>query len=208
MLYQIDPQQTASFTQPEIATDVDLMTAIQGGNENALSELHRRHLPLLRTIIGKVLHVDADVDDVLQDVLRETWNRCKDFDSAKGQPLGWLVTMARRRAIDRVRRRQAYDRAEEGLRLATEQSCQTMHTHVEEDVMNADRAEMMQQLMNTLPEAQRTAVHLAYYRGLSQREIAAHLNIPLGTIKTRLELGLRKLKQALCTMKSEELMFS
>lgn len=194
MLYEFDTQQIADVTQHEI-TDEQLMARIQARDESALAMLYRRHTPLLRTVVSRVVHNEHDADDLLQEIFVELWNRADHYDEAKGKPLGWMVTLARRRAIDKIRRRQAYSRAEERLRLETEQEPQqTRHEGVEDDVNAADRAEIFQRLLSTLPEAQREALHLAYYRGMSQREIAAQTGIPLGTIKTRLELALRKIR--------------
>ncbi|MEI9895792.1 MAG: sigma-70 family RNA polymerase sigma factor [Chthoniobacter sp.] len=146
MLYEIDTHQMAAFSIATEATDEQLMTRIRGGDETALSTLLRRHQGILRTVISRVVHNDADVDDLVQEVMTETWNRCQSYEETKGKVLGWLVTMARRRAIDRVRRRQAYDRAEERLRLHVESSAQpTNVSGADEDVMSSDRARIMEQ---------------------------------------------------------------
>jgi RNA polymerase sigma-70 factor (ECF subfamily) len=205
MLYEFDHQQIETFTTETEATDEQLMARIQAQDDAALATLYRRHTPLLRTIISRVVHNEHDVDDLLQEVFLELWNRAAHYDEAKGKALGWLVTLARRRAIDRIRRRQAYARAEERLRLETEnEPQQTRHHGVEDDVNAADRAEIFQRVLNTLPEAQREALQLAYFRGLSQREIAAKTGIPLGTIKTRLELAVRKIRTAILSLGGAE----
>ncbi len=197
MLYEFDTQQIAEITQQE-TTDEQLMARIQSRDDAALAALYRRHTPLLRTVVSRVVHNEHDADDLLQEIFVELWNRAESYDEAKGKALGWMVTLARRRAIDKIRRRQAYSRAEERLRLETEhEPQQTRHEGVEDDVSAAERAEIFKRLMATLPPAQQEALHLAYYRGLSQREIAAQTGIPLGTIKTRLELAIRKIRTAI-----------
>jgi RNA polymerase sigma-70 factor (ECF subfamily) len=204
MLYEFDQQQVASFISSDL-TDEQIMARIQARDEAALTAMYRRHTPILRTVISRVVHNESDVDDLLQEVFLELWNRAQSYDETKGKVLGWLVTLARRRAIDRVRRRQAYARAEERLRLETEHEPPMARYHgVEEDVNAADRSEVFQRLLATLPEAQREALHLAYYRGLSQREIAAKTGIPLGTIKTRLELAVRKIRTAILSLGGAE----
>ncbi|EDY19496.1 RNA polymerase, sigma-24 subunit, ECF subfamily [Chthoniobacter flavus Ellin428] len=209
MLYEFDTRLTTSTTtsidiQTE-ATDEQLMARLREGDEAALSMLFHRHQAILRTVIARVIHNDADVDDLMQEAMIELWNRCKAYDETKGKVLGWLVTMARRRAIDRVRRRQAYDRAEERLRIHVEDNSQAPDVvSVEEQVMSTDRAKFMSQMLETLPEAQKEAVQLAFYRGMSQREIAAKTGIPLGTIKTRLELAVRKLRANIVAIGGEE----
>ena len=203
MLSEFDPQHVATLS-PDSATpaefdstDEQLMSRILDHDKTALAELMHRHQPLLRTVISRIVHTDADVDDALQDVFLEVWNRAHLYDPAKGKALGWVITMARRRAIDRVRRRQAYDRAEERMRLTAERDpSQSTECNVETDANIADCAAMLRQALESLPAAQRDAVELAYYHGLSQREIAAQTGVPLGTIKTRLELGVRKIRAA------------
>jgi RNA polymerase sigma-70 factor (ECF subfamily) len=144
---------------------------------------------------------DQDVTDVVEEVFIGVWNQASNFDTAKGRPVGWIVTMARRRAIDRVRRSQAYDRAEMRFRLANETGTQHLaNDDVEEQAANADNKAKFNELISKLPEAQRQVVHMAFYEGFSQREIARKTGIPLGTIKTRLELGVKKLRAAVCAM--------
>jgi RNA polymerase sigma-70 factor (ECF subfamily) len=201
MLYEFDHQQLDKVVSPADAltpSDDSLIVRIQARDEAALSVLMNRHKALLRTVISRVVHTDADVDDTLQDVFIELWNRSHLFDATKGKILGWIITMARRRAIDRVRRRQAYDRAEERMRLQAEAAGLDILEHgADEDACDSDRAAALRQVLTTLPAAQREAVELAYYHGLSQREISAKTGIPLGTIKTRLELGVRKIRTAI-----------
>ncbi len=164
-------------------SDDSLIVRIQARDEAALSVLMNRHKALLRTVISRVVHTDADVDDTLQDVFIELWNRSHLFDATKGKILGWIITMARRRAIDRVRRRQAYDRAEERMRLQSAPMAPELEEHgADEGACNSDRAAALREVLATLPEAQRQALELAYYHGLSQREIAAKTGIPLGTM--------------------------
>jgi len=204
MLYEFDHQQIASLTATEV-TDEQLMARIKSRDEASLSAMYHRHTPILRTVISRVVHNESDVDDLLQEVFLELWNRAESYDEAKGKVLGWLVTLARRRAIDRVRRRQAYARAEERLRLETENEPQLARFHgVEDDVEASDRAEVFQRLLAALPDAQREALQMAYYKGLSQREIAAKTGIPLGTIKTRLELAVRKVRAAILSLGGAE----
>ncbi len=213
MLYEFDHQQLDQFTapaprtalSPDEPTNEELMARIQQRDESALANLCRRHRMLLRTIVARIVHADHDVDDVLQDVSIELWNRADGYDEGKGKVLGWIITLARRRAIDRVRRHQAYSRAGERLRLETEcEGDQTFQPGADVDAAAADRAELLKNILATLPEGQREALHLAFYCGLSQREIAAKTGIPLGTIKTRLELGVRKVKTAVLSMGGEE----
>ena len=161
-------------------TDEQLMILVQQGDEAALAVLYRRHTAILRTVVARVVHIDADVDDLLQEVFLEIWKRCQTYEENKGKVLGWMITMARRRAIDRVRRRQAYARAEERLRLQSEAEEREIHYHVEEDATASERAVMLQQTMAILPDAQREALQMAFYQGMSQRQISAKTGVPPG----------------------------
>ncbi len=206
MLYEFDHQQIATLAPNLEAgpSDEQLMGLIQGGDEAALAALYRRHKAIIRTVIARVVHTDADVDDVIQEAFLEVWKRAQTYEASKGKVLGWMITMARRRAIDRVRRRLAYARAEERMRLQNDGEEEARYRHVEEDAVASERSAFVQQALATLPEAQREAVKLAFYGGLSQRQISAKTGVPLGTIKTRLELAIRKLHAALSSMGGAE----
>lgn len=204
MLYSFEHQETeiarnavASLAPGEL-TDEELMNQVREADEAALAKLYSRHAPLLRTVVFRVVNNDSDTDDLLQEVFCEVWRQAAHYSEEKGKALGWLVTMARRRAIDRLRKKQAYQRAEERLLAETEQDpAQTVHHGVEEDAADADRAEIFKRVISTLPQAQQDALRYAFYQGMSQREIAASTGIPLGTIKTRLELAVRKVRSAI-----------
>ena len=198
MLYEFDHQalQNPAAVSRIEPTDEQLMARITARDEAALAALYKRHTPLLTTIVGRVLNQVSDVDDLLQEIFIEIWKQAARFDAEKGKALGWIVTLARRRAIDKVRRKQAYFRAAERLRHESEtQTEPALHQGADEDAIVSDRTRIVKQVLATLPEAQREALEFAYFRGMSQREIAAHTGIPLGTIKTRLELAVRKVRK-------------
>ena len=178
-------------------TDERLMQMIQQREPEALAFLHDRYSSMLKALIMKVLHNEAESEDMLQEIFVEIWDRAGSYSPEKGKALGWIITLSRRRAIDRLRKREAYCRAEERLAEETKRQPNDWHAHVEEDIAHAEMREHLKRVMAVLPEAQRHAIELAYYKGMSQREIAAHTGIPLGTIKTRLELGLKKITEAL-----------
>jgi RNA polymerase sigma-70 factor (ECF subfamily) len=114
------------------------------------------------------------------------------------------VTIARRRAIDRVRRRAAYCRAKDRFGVYVETEPRSwLRTHSESDNSGADIRHFLEREMNRLPEFQRQALRLSFFKGLSHREIAAKTRTPLGTVKTRLELGLRKLSSSVRAQRSK-----
>ncbi len=178
-------------------TDERVMEMIQQHDSEGIGLLHDRYARLLKALIMKVLHNEAESDDLLQEVFLEIWDRAGGYSPEKGKALSWIVTLARRRAIDRLRKREAYCRMEDRLAAETKHQPEDFVHHVEEDVEHAEMREHLQRVMATLPDAQRKAIEMAYFGGMSQRDIAAATGIPLGTIKTRLELGMKKLTEAL-----------
>ena len=189
---------------PGAPTDLELMLAIQEQDPEALSVLYDRYNGILKALILRVVHNDAEADDLLQEIFMEIWNQAKNFSAQKGKPLGWMVTLARRRAIDGLRKKQAYARAEERLQIETEQQPDAwVHNITEMEINLGDTRHLIRKVIESLPLPQQQAVELAFFRGMSQREIAANTNTPLGTVKTRLELGLKKIYDGLKELKDE-----
>jgi DNA-directed RNA polymerase specialized sigma24 family protein len=114
------PGSVVSQLEPGAPSDFELMKAIQTGDADALSKLYDRYNGILKALILRVIHNEAEADDLLQEIFMEIWNQAKNFSAQKGKPLGWMVTLARRRAIDGLRKKQAYARAEERLQNETE----------------------------------------------------------------------------------------
>jgi len=195
---------TAPPLPPGAPTDLELMLAIQEQDPEALSVLYDRYNGILKALILRVIHNDSEADDLLQEIFMEIWNQAKNFSAQKGKPLGWMVTLARRRAIDGLRKKQAYARAGERLQNETEQQPDAwVQNTTEIDIALGDTRQLIRQVIDSLPVAQQQAVELAFFRGMSQREIAANTNTPLGTVKTRLELGLKKIYDGLKELKDE-----
>src|SRR5689334_960591 len=200
------PEPIAARGGPEPASpsDVDLMTAIQAGDPDALAKLYDRYSGIVKALILRIIHNDTEADDLLQEVFLEIWNQAKNFSAEKGKPLGWMVTLTRRRSIDALRKKQAYARAEERLQAEPErQPLAWVQNTTAEEITAGDTRALMAKVISSLPEAQQQVIDLAFFRGMSQREIAAHTNIPLGTVKTRLELGLKKIYDSLKELKDE-----
>jgi RNA polymerase sigma-70 factor (ECF subfamily) len=190
--------------EPGAPTDLQLMQAIQAEDPEALSQLYDRYNGILKALILRVIHNEAEAEDLLQEIFMEIWNQAKNFSAQKGKPLGWMVTLARRRAIDGLRKKQAYARAEERLQAETEQQPEAwVHNSTEEEITFSDTRVIVRKVINCLPPAQQQAIDLAFFRGMSQREIAANTNTPLGTVKTRLELGLKKIYDGLKELRDE-----
>ena len=195
---------SAPLLEPGAPSDLELMQGIQQGDPDALSELYDRYNGIIKALILRVIHNEAEADDLLQEIFMEIWNQAKNFSAQKGKPLGWMVTLARRRAIDGLRKKQAYARAEERLQSETEQQPEAwVHNTTETEISRGDTRELIRKVIDSLPLAQQQAVELAFFQGMSQREIAAKTNTPLGTVKTRLELGLKKIYDGLKELRHE-----
>lgn len=177
------------------ASDEAIMGAITDRDEQALTALYERHGDTLRSIIESVIHEQAEAEDVLQETLLQVWKQARNYAPRVGKPLGWLTTITRRRAIDRLRRRQAYvrvkDRYAEHLNQGPAEAMGSFDGDAEME--RTDLRSYLQEQMFSLPEFQREALELSFFTGMSHREIAAATENPLGTVKTRLELGLQKL---------------
>ena len=185
----------------ENAEDEALMEGLLLRESAALNRLYDRYQGLLRSVAMNVVHDALDAEEVLQDVFLHIWNRADSYSAQKGKPLGWLVMLTRRRSIDRLRQQSSYRRAT--TRYETEylmeSDSQVVHSGRNQQACGDDLRALLKQQLLRLPPAQKQAVELTFFQGMSQREIAAAIQLPLGTVKTRIELGLRKLSNILLT---------
>ena len=174
-------------------SDVELLNSIARGDEQALASLYDRYNLILFSLILRILHSREEAEDVLQEVFLQVWSRAADFDQTRGRPFTWLVTLARSRAIDRLRSLGSRDRAAlEATRETTDEV-----QDATDDVIRSEEGEIVRRALAELPEEQRRALLLAYFEGLTQSEIAARLGSPLGTVKTRMRSGMIKLREML-----------
>jgi RNA polymerase sigma-70 factor (ECF subfamily) len=186
-----------SFCVADGPSDESLMEGIVERQSSAIASLYQRHAKTLKKVIYQVLQDEAEAEDVLQESILQIWREAKSYSANLGKPLGWLVTIARRRAIDRVRRRAAYRRAQDRSEVYVETEPRSwLRSCTQEDNAGSDIRHFLEREMNRLPDFQREALELSFFNGLSHREIAARTRTPLGTVKTRLELGLRKLSSS------------
>jgi RNA polymerase sigma-70 factor (ECF subfamily) len=181
--------------QPEAAqlSDIELLHAIARGDEAALARLYDAYRVILFGLLVRILSSREEAEDILQDVFIQVWRRAKDFDEKRGRPFTWLVTLARSRAIDRLRLLGARQR----LATAAKQDQTDEASDAFSDTVKATQKEIVQRALAQLPEEQRHTLVLAYFEGLTQSEIASKLGAPLGTIKTRMRSGMIKLRALL-----------
>jgi RNA polymerase sigma-70 factor (ECF subfamily) len=180
--------------RPERDTsDAELLRAVARGDEAALAPLYDRYASILLGLLLRILRSRPEAEDVLQEVFLQVWRRAKDFDESRGRAFTWLVTLARSRAIDRLRALDSRDRT--ATAAAAEPSEQIGDASA--DALRAEQGEIVRGALAQLSEDQRTTLLLAYEEGLTQTEIAERLRQPLGTVKTRTRAGLMKLRELL-----------
>lgn len=189
---QSPPRQTSSKIDPE------LLARAAKGDQQAFAELYDRSSLLLFTLAVRILGDREEAADVLQEVYLEVWRKLIRYNAARGTPTAWLVTVVRSRAIDRLRSRAArgYGMTDSVQRKPVADLPDENPGPLETSADLELRA-LVEKALAELPEPQRQALELAYYQGLSHTEIAARLNEPLGTVKTRIQLGMNKLRIAL-----------
>jgi len=182
--------------------DVELLKAVARGDEQALAQLYDSYRLILFGLLVRILNSREEADDVLQEVFLQVWRRARDFDETRGKPFTWLVTLARSRAIDRLRSLGARDRvAQASVREAAEEVSDAAR-----DTFRSEQRALVTSALSQLPEEQKRPLVLAYFDGLTQSEIATKLGAPLGTVKTRMRAGMIKLRELL-TGKNESFGF-
>lgn len=180
----------------EDAGERELLAAIRARDTGALDVLYRGHASLVHGLATRILQDDPAAEEVTQDVFLYVWQQIDRYDAARGNLAAWLVTLTRSRSIDRLRARASRTRRVEALaRDAAAQSVPAVDPFL--DLVLAERRGRVRRGLDSLPDAQRQALEIAYFEGLSHREIATRLGAPLGTVKTRLRQGMIRLREAL-----------
>lgn len=176
---------------------VDLVTLgrMARGDERAIEELYDRHARPVYSLALRILQDPADAEDVVQEVFVQAWLQASRYDAARGAVAAWLLTTARSRAIDRARARRARPDLPGGTLppIDVPDSGQLPDAQL----LSAEHVARVRSALSDLPTLQRAALELAYYEGLSHVEIAARLEQPLGTVKTRIRLAMIKLRESL-----------
>lgn len=179
-------------------SDQALMRRVAEGDRESFHELFRCHASTALGLLVKILKRREEAEEVLQDVFLEIWNRAERYDHRKASVKGWILLRARSRAIDRVRSRKARAERERG---AHEAQVRRVGADVEpvgtSQLEQEERSRQIGSALERLPEPQRQALEMAFFEGLTQTQIAQRLDAPLGTIKSRVLLGMQKLRQSL-----------
>ena len=176
--------------------ETDLISRMVQGDQAALSQLYDRYARVMYSLAFKILGSVEEAEEVVLDVFAKAWRTAARYDANRSRVDSWLFLMTRSRSLDRLRQRQRQTKVVE----AATNTAQVSSSDVPDDALVIDeRRTVVAQALTELPEEQRLVIELAYYHGFSQSEIAKQTGLALGTVKTRIRLGLRKLKQALGT---------
>jgi RNA polymerase sigma-70 factor (ECF subfamily) len=184
----------ASPSQKSPANHNEILVRVAEGDQTAFSELYDLIAPRVLGLIHRLLRDHAQSEEVAQEVFLEIWQTAPRFDPAKGAAHTWVMTMAHRRAVDRIRASQASRTRD--LRIGIRDFAPTAND-VAETAQILVEHERVEKAMLSLTQLQRQAVSLAYYGGYSHREVADLLSVPIGTVKTRLRDGMIRLRDEL-----------
>ena len=173
----------------------DLLSTVAKGDQGAFATLYDRVGGQVYGLVRRVLRDPSQSEEVTQEVLLEVWRSASRFDRSRGSANGWIMTMAHRRAVDRVRSEQSSRNRDE--RIAVRDSGEAAFDSVAEDVEIRLEQQQVRQALDGLTDLQREAIELAYYQGYTYRQVAELLDTPLGTVKTRLRDGLIRLRDTI-----------
>lgn len=173
----------------------DIIDRMKRRDTKALEEIYNRFGKLVFSVILRIVRDTAVAEDLTQEAFLRAWNRVQAFDVERGRFAPWILAVARNRAID-------YLRSVEGraaqMSVGMDASDQPgLYVSMEDDILNSDRGRRLKEAFNRLNPNQRSVIELAYFEGLSQTEMAAKLNQPLGTVKTWTRSALRVLREAI-----------
>jgi RNA polymerase sigma factor (sigma-70 family) len=182
--------------------DGELVELVAQKDAAALEALYERYGRAAYSLARRILTEETLAQDVVQEVFLSLWRDARRFDAGRGTVATYLLSMTHHRAVDVVRREENLRRwrtSDEGLELEADPK-----VRVEDEVLTSERRAEVRSALQELPPAQREALLLAYFGGYTQREVAALVGVPLGTVKTRMAAGMRKMKEAVRDAGREE----
>jgi RNA polymerase sigma-70 factor (ECF subfamily) len=170
-------------------TDSELIAQVARGDQAAMSQVYDRYSSIVYSVALRVLGDTGRAEDVMQEVFLSLWRNPASYQAARGTLAAWLAVIARNRAIDQIRRRRDTEDVED-IPLA-------VHHNLEDEAARNQLIGRVRRSLATMPEEQRSALELAYFKGMTHSEIAASTQQPLGTVKTRIRSALQALRRSL-----------
>lgn len=182
---------------PDDISDADLMKALAVGNSAAMEMLYDRYSRPVYSFAFRMLNDRDHAEDITQEVFLRAWRRCSRFSDSRGSLISWLLSITHNMAIDEIRKKQRRPQKAESkepeLLMGT---LRDTDVPVETQAVATTTGHVIRGALGEIPENQRIVLELGYFRGMTQREISEHLDVPLGTVKTRMRLALRKLQDS------------
>lgn len=194
-----DPQKGArSRVRVPHEVDVDLVRRMSNGDEDAFATFYDRFAPGLFSMIYAILHDQKESEDVLQEAFVQMWKRTATYDASRSSLFTWAVMISRHKAIDRLRSRQRQSRLTEAVASETNAvPASDPADRADNALARSDECERVRAALGQLGVAQREAIELAFFAGLTQTQISERLGAPLGTVKARIRRGLLALREVL-----------
>lgn len=174
---------------------VTLIRRIGMGDRDSFADFYDRFSGLIYSTALRVLSDPGDAEDVAQEVFFMLWEKAPMYDPSRGKPLTWAITMTRNKAIDRLRSQMRRARLLEGAREESGTDEPRTERPAVEGVEHAEENEILRSAVMKLSQEQREAIEMAYFKGLTQQEIASRLQEPLGTVKARIRRGIVRLRK-------------
>lgn len=178
---------------------------MQSGDESALGAFYDRWFPVVSCLVTRMVKTPSDVEEVIEETFWQAWRQVDRHEPERGAVQTWLLTMARSRALDRLRwnRRRREDSIDETMNATAGGAFLESASDPSLDAEHAERKRIVLAALSELPPEQRQALELGYFSGLSQSEIAERTGQPLGTIKTRMRLAMQKLRERLSVLRED-----
>jgi RNA polymerase sigma-70 factor, ECF subfamily len=179
------------------AADGDCLRRMAAGDATGAAALYDRHARAVYSLVLRIVGNEGDAEDVVQEVFAQAWRQAGRYDPSRGAVVAWMLAMARTRALDALRARRSRPEGQPQEGESQVGALPAPGLDAVSALLDAEQVQRIQRALGALPTLQRAAIELAYFEGLTQREIAQRLEQPLGTIKTRIRLGLMRLRDAL-----------
>ncbi len=181
----------------EEVSDMEALRRIAARDANAFAVFYDRHAPTIFALALKVTQDKSAAEDVLQEAFWQVWREVGNYTPSRGSPMAWLVQIARSRAIDRLRQIRLQHHRDAGPLEEIAEPFGPAEEGLDQKFIEQQERQIVRQAINNLPEQQRQSIFLVFFGGMTHREVSERLSIPLGTIKTRIRLGLEKLHESL-----------